>query len=502
METKVEKGLSKRSCDIETMVPYWEKVTALLKGYDAVKEAGETFLVKFPDEDDDDYNLRLQKTKLTNIFRDVIEGLASKPFQDEINIVKGDDKDSKEVPQYILDFVENVDGAGNNLTTFASLTFFNAIAYAVDWILVDYPTVVNSEGLSVADSKKMNLKPYWVHILGKNVLEIRTQMDGSKEKLTYFRYIEPGYFDTVDRIREYIYSFADKKVYWNLYVKDTSADPKEDQWILIDTGMMTIDEIPIVPLILGRRNGSSWELYPPMRDTVDLQITLYEDESALQYIKMLACYPMLATNGRKPNKLTDAKLGVGPNRVLYGLSTDDGKGGDWHYVEPNANSLEFLQKNIDKTKQDLRELGRQPLTALSSQLTTVTTSIAAGKAKSAVTCWVYALKDCLENALLLTVKWMNKKDYEPQVNIYTGFDNVTDDGSDLEELGKARERGDISREWYWSELKRRKVLAPDFNAEAETKRLLNEIPSDPFEFNDEENPENFNQEGKTNELET
>lgn len=489
MEFKKFKGKSKRSSDIETMVPYWEKVTALLKGYDAVKEAGNLFLTRFPDEDEDDYQLRLKKTKLTNIFRDVVEGLASKPFQNEIEVVKGDDKDSKEIPKYVIDFIENVDGAGNNLTTFASLTFFNAIAFSIDWIFVDYPTVKNADGLSIADSKKLNLDPYWTHILGKNVLEIKTTMIGSKEKIRYFRYIEPGYFDTVDRIREYVYDRELNKVFWYVYLPDTESEPKEDVWVLVDEGMMTIDEIPVVPLILGRRNGTSWELYPPMRDTVDLQMVLYENESALEYIKMLACYPMLATNGRKPNKNNDTKVGVGPNRVLYGLSTEDGRGSDWKYVEPNANSLEFLQKNIDKTKQDLRELGRQPLTALSTQLTTVTTSIAAGKAKSAVTCWVYALKDCLENALLLTVKWMNKTDYEPQVNVYTGFDNVTDDGSDLEELGKARERGDISRELYWSELKRRKVLSADFNAEAEMKRLLNEIPSDSFDFND-----NFNQE--------
>ena len=88
---------------------------------------------------------------------------------------------------------------------------------------------------------------------------------------------------------------------------------------------------------------------------------------------------------------------------MYGAPNTNGTGGTWKYVEPSSNSLEFLKKDIDKTKTDLRELGRQPLTALSSQLTTVTTSIAAGKAKSAVTTWALALKDALENALYMTM---------------------------------------------------------------------------------------------------
>jgi hypothetical protein len=162
--------------------------------------------------------------------------------------------------------------------------------------------------------------------------------------------------------------------------------------------------------------------------------------------------------------------------VLYGVPDGAGGAGEWKFIEPTANSMEFLKKSIDSTKQDLRELGRQPLTALSSQLTTVTTSIAAGKAKSAVTAWALGLKDALENALLITMKWMNVQ-YEPEVNVYTGFDNVMDDGSDLEALGKARERGDLSQETYWAELKRRKVLSPEFKAEDEFKRILNEMPS-------------------------
>ena len=53
-----------------------------------------------------------------------------------------------------------------------------------------------------------------------------------------------------------------------------------------------------------------------------------------------------------------------------------------------------------------------------------------------------------------------------------------DDGSDIEELGKARERGDISVETYWDELKRRKILSPEFDVEIERKRLLDDIPVD------------------------
>lgn len=481
-----KKNLLKRSPDIETMVPYWEKVSDILEGTQAIKNGGVKYLPKFPDENINDYEFRLTVGKFTNIYRDVTEGLASKPFQDEISLLGAEKR-----PKELIDFAEDVDGFGSNLTTFAALTFFNAINYGIDWIFIDYPTVQNPDNVTIAEAKQRNLKPFWVHILGKNVLDVKTRMQGSKQIITYFRCQEPGYGDEPMHVREFIET--ENGIEWKLYVKITN-DKGEDEFIVVEEGMLSIDFIPVVPFITGRRDGNSFKIYPPLSDAADLQITLYQNESALEYIKVLACYPMLATDGTKPPKGTDGKpkkLRTGPNTVMYGVEKSNGDGGTWHYVEPQANSLEFLQKNIDKTKNDLRELGRQPLTAMSTQLTTVTTSIAAGKAKSAVTAWSYGLKDALENVLLITMKWMGI-DYEPEINVYTGFDNVLDDGSDIEELGKARERGDISVETYWDELKRRKILSPEFDIEEERKRLLDEIPADTAPDVKSENEANIN----------
>lgn len=496
MGFEMTNDLLKRSPDIALMVPYWDEVTAILEGKNAIQDGGTEYLPQFPDETNDDYDFRLKTCKFTNVYRDVVEGLATKPFQDEISLI-GDDN----IPQELLDFVEDVDGCGNNLTTFSSLTFFNGINYAVDWIFVDYPNVNNPSSVTIADAKKMNLRPYWRHILAKNVLDVKTVMNGSKEVVIYFKYQEPTFGDEPLRIREFYKD--DEGVKWRLWIETYDADKKEKQFVVVEEGTMSIDFIPVIPFMTGRRDGHSFKFYPPLKDCADLQITLYQNESALEYIKILACYPMLATDGIKAKLASDgkpSKIGVGPGRVLYGVPQENGNGGTWKYVEPNANSLEFLQKNIDKTKSDLRELGRQPLTVLSTQLTTVTTSIAAGKAKSAVTVWALALKDAIENALLITLKWMNK-DFEPEVNVYTGFDDVLDNGGDLEELGKAKERGDISLETYWEELKRRKVLSPEFNAERERKRMLEDIPSEGVDMSEDKAQFNHSEKEIKNELE-
>lgn len=465
-----------RAKDIAAMVPYWDKVEAIVEGYDAVRSAGKDYLPMFPDENSTDYNFRLECTKFTNIYRDVLEGLATKPFEEEITLIGGD-----EIPKEAADFAEDVDGAGNNISMFSALTFFNGINDAINWIFVDYPTIEPGVTMSVAEAKSKNLKPFWSHVLARNVLEVRTKIIGAKELITYIRIFEPAN-DAVTKDRVRLFERTDDgKVIWELWENVPDAKEVKDRFVKIQEGVLSIDVIPLVPFITGRRDGRTFKFAPVMRDAADLQMILYKNESALEFIKVMAGYPMLAANGMKPQMDADGKtpkkLSIGPMRVLYGIPDGAGNYGTWQFIEPNANSMDFLQKNIDKTKQDLRELGRQPLTALSSQLTTVTTSIAAGKARSAVTAWALALKDSLENAMAITMKYM-KVNAAPEVNVYTGFDNVTDDGSDLEALATARENRDISQETYLFELKRRKVLSPEFNFEEEKKRLLEDIPVD------------------------
>ena len=446
------------------MVTYWEKVTNIVNGLEYIRRAREDYLPKFPNELEDDYNFRLSLGKFTNIYRDVLEGLATKPFEEEITLIGGES-----IPDSITDFVENVDGSGTHLSQFAALTFFNGINYALDWIFIDYPSITTNRPLNRAEVKEMKIKPFWSHVLAKNVCEVRTEIFGSEEVLSYIRIREPALLLEDEKVR--IFERNGNVVTWSLW----------QEGIQIDGGQLSINRIPLVPFITGRRDGRTWKFFPVMQDAADLQITLYQNETQLEYVKTLAGYPMLAANGMRPEKGSDGKpvkVAIGPGRIMYGVPDGAGNHGEWRFIEPSANSLEFLKKDIAQTKQDLRELGRQPLTALSTQLTTTTTSIAAGKARSAVTAWALSLKDALENALVITAMFMGIKDYDPEVNVYTGFDNVLDDGSDLETLNAARDRRDLSQETYLFELKRRKVLSPEFKYEDELKRIMNEIPSE------------------------
>lgn len=466
--------LDKRSDDSNYMLPYWDLTDTLVEGLDAIKAGKETYLPKFSDESKDDYAVRLSLATMTNIYRDVVESLASKPFEQEITLV-GD-----AVPSEFTEFAENVDGSGNNLSVFSAMAFFNGINSAVSWIYVDYPSVEPGSIRTVADAKAAGVRPFWSHVLARNVLEVRSQLVNGTEVISYVRLLEGKKVRIMERDAT--------GARWSLNVKVENTGKIE--WIIESEGTFSIGVIPLVPFITGRRDGRSWRFYPAMRDAADLQRLLYRQESGLEFTKTMAAYPMLAGNGVRPVMQEDGKtpkrLAIGPARVLYAPPDGNGNNGSWEFIEPSGSTLTFLAGDIKSTQQNLRELGRQPLTAQSGNLTVITTAVAAGKAKSAVAAWAYSLKDTLENAFKITAMWLGQT-YEPEVDVYTDFDNFSDNGADLEQLGKARERGDMSQETYWFELKRRRVLSSDFDANKERERLLLELPGDPLE---EENPIN------------
>ena len=91
----------------------------------------------------------------------------------------------------------------------------------------------------------------------------------------------------------------------------------------------------------------------------------------------------------------------------------------------------------------------------------------------------HVFNDAMALALEYTQAWMNRTGEGPDTmgsaRVVTDFGPTEKDTVDLDALKAARDRGDISREKYLTELQRRDVLPDDFNFEenaAELERAL------------------------------
>jgi hypothetical protein len=175
--------IDKPSDDCKAMMAYYNQVEAIIDGINCVRDGKEIYLPKFPKEDADDYKYRNSCGTMTNVYRDIVESLSSKPFAQEVKITKG------ETPE-IAAIVENINGRGDHMHVFLGETFFRGINSAIQWILIDYPTVEidpNAPPLLQKDEKKLGLRPYWVQVRAKDVLQVKTQNITGVEELSYVR---------------------------------------------------------------------------------------------------------------------------------------------------------------------------------------------------------------------------------------------------------------------------------------------------------------------------
>ena len=177
---------------------------------------------------------------------------------------------------------------------------------------------------------------------------------------------------------------------------------------------------------------------------------------------------MLAGNGVNPakdDKGNDVKVPVGPQTVLYAPPVKEGRTGQWQFIEPSAESLRFLLSHIEDTKKELRELGRQPLTAQSGNLTVVTTAFAAEKGNAAIQAWALKLKDALEQAFALTAMWL-KESASVEVQVHTDFDLGVSDDDKFADVLEMHGRDVIEDEDLVIEAKRRGTLRAEHQYEA------------------------------------
>lgn len=471
-----------RSSDFEAMLPYWNMVETILDGTPAMRAAGEKYLPTFPKEIPTDYDYRLKNAKFTNIYRDIVESLAAKPFSKRMTII--DDN----VTESVTDLIDDIDGRGNSLHSFAASMMFHGINDAIDWVFVDKPPV--PEGASRADENEIGARPYWVHIHAKNMLAVYSAVINGKEEFIHARILEKGKarvgFEEkeVERVRilnrELLKDGSYAPATFAVWENKKNATTQKDEWVKIQDGPIAIGVIAIVPFIAGRRKSGSWQIVPPMHDAAFLQIEHYQQETNLKSAKEQACFPMLVGNGTLHPVDEEGKpvdIVTGPKTVLISPPNTEGQSGSWVFIEPSASSLKFLASEIEVTEQQLRELGRQPLTAQTGNLTVITTAFAASKANTIIQAWVLNLKDTIEQALGLTCLWLADT-CEPKVDIFTDFsvDMESDKAPDF--ILAAHERNVISRKALIAEAKRRNYLSAEYDADADLEELLNDIPGD------------------------
>lgn len=452
----------------------------LMGGTEAMRKSGQAFLPCEPKETQTAWQIRCNRTVLFNAFGKAVGALTGKLFQKSISL-------SEEAPEPIKELLEDVDGqsgAGRDFNRFLSHVTADAMVTGLTHILVDMPAVPRNEDgterqLTVEEAKVANMKPRWLHYkledavswrfennkLARIVLkECITEADGEwgEKEVEQFRVLYPGR--------------------WEIWQESKASKNNAKVYIKTDEGTTILNFIPLVTIYCAKQTGPLTVEAPLLNDLAYLNVAHWQSSSDQRHILHVARVPILFATGWADAEEGAAPQEIGPNRLI-----SQPQSATLEYVEHTGSSIKAGEEDLKKLEEQMSQMAMEPLVSKTGNITATATAIGTAEATSALQDIAQGLKDAVEQLLVCTGAWLAIPPEQcGEATVNADFSLNMDDSAALAELTKARQFGDLSREAYLNELKRRNKLAADFDigadkelvdAEGQALGLMNSQPT-------------------------
>lgn len=464
MARKKESQVDDKSLAFSLMSIRWSKINSLLGGTEGMRAAGQAFLPRHTEEDVDTWQRRLERTVLTNIFRRTVKSLSGRPFTEEIIM--------EDVPEPLREMSEDVDKQGNDINVFAREVFSEGLAMGHTAILVDFPpiTQTNDDGSTrtMADEVRDGVSPYFVHIHPDNIIAAFSEVINGVELLTHIRIRE----DAIEREG----MFGEKEVerirvmepgFWWLYEK-VKVNNRKEEWRVVASGETSLPFIPIAMFYTDRE--ALMLSNPPLIDIANLNIAHWQSSSDQRHILTVARFPILASSGVVDQGTTV----IGPNEHLNTPDTQ----GRFYYVEHSGAAIEAGRNDLKDLEEDMVTLAMEPLLRKPGNVTATQRAVDAAEGHSELETLAIKFSETLTLAFQMAAMWLSVDwPEDAKVVVYTEFGPTAQESKDIDQLIKMRSQGDISRESFFAELRRRNFLDINFDAAAEEGKIEGETPN-------------------------
>lgn len=465
------------SIEYQRMSEKWELLHALLGGTASMRLAGEKWLPREPREDLSLYENRLERSFLFSAYEDTVEKLVAKPFSRPVTI-QGD------LPEQIQPMVDDVDRTGCNITQFLMDGFRKTVIYGLHHFFIDFPTM--PEGASLAFERQVGARPVFVHVPAPCLIGWQTERTlGGKIRLIQVRIYEvriesDGEFGEVEN--HYIRVFnapvmgPDGETIpgtWELWrfkrVKD-KEDRKKGEWERI--AGPTIHSFPEVPLVTvyAERTGVL-TANPPLDTLAWLNLAHWQSESDQRNILRFARVGLMFGAGFSDEDVENGIV-VGPNKLIT-TSNPDAK---LTYVEHNGKAIGAGSDDLETLERRMEVLGLQPLLQ-QTRITATKSVLDESRTQSSMQSWVKNEENAALEAFKFAAMWLGTELPEDiSVDIFNDFEVGLMGTSEIAELTKARQSGELSLFTYLREQKRRGFLSDSLVVEEEIARIESEGP--------------------------
>jgi hypothetical protein len=437
------------------MLARTQKHRALMGGTEAMRAAGVAYLPRFAKESEEAYRSRLASSWLFNGFRKTVRDMVGRVFSKPVELAGADAR--------LVEWCENVDMQGRDLSTFARQVFEDAISGpGVSYIMVDSP---RREGVvTQAVAQAQNLRPYMTHLRVEDVLGWRAETVQNVTRLVQLRVMEEvqerdpaDEFGSVSVQQVRVLDLVDGLVQVRLFRR--TGDKKD--WAVFDDYLTDATEITVVA-VYANRTGFFTGL-PLLDDLADINIAHWQSQSDQRNILHYARVPILFGAGVSG----DITIGA----VSATLSDDPNAKLQW--VEHSGKAIEAGRQDLKDLEFQMETFGLQLLTPRSGAQSATGEMLDANKETSILAMTADQLQDALEQAL----QWMC--DYaslsaSPTAQVNKDFGVTMLGAQEVAALLTAVRDGVLSQDTAIREMARRGFIRSDVDPEEEYDRIITE----------------------------
>lgn len=427
-----------------------------------MRAAGRDLLPQHDQESDRAYDDRLNSAVLFNMTRKILNSWVGKPFSSQV--VMGET-----MPDRVKRWGEDIDLQGNNFSVFLRRWFQMGTSFAFSHVLVDMPrTRPNGDRpRTIADDIAEDVRPYWVLIDPRNVIDARATIVEGQERLTHLRIAEvvkdhEGFAERFfPQIRTYDADLFGGPTRVRLY---RQPDPDKDEWAIHDEWELGVNFIPLVTFYSDREDlmrGTS-----PLLEPAELNLRHWQSTSDQIAVLTVARFPILAMSGAVDE---DDVLRIGPRQWLN-IQDPQGRA---YYVEHSGRAIASGRQELLDLEEQMATYGVEMLRRRPTNVTATGRILDDREATSPLEDMAIRFNDAANLALAYTAIWASIPT-AGTLRTNTEFSMTRAESSAFEAIREARRERDISRSKYLHELRRLGALDEEFDFEENLEELASE----------------------------
>ena len=453
----------------------WEMIADLRDGTDAMRLATTRWLPKEEGERAKRYRDRLARAVLFSAYDDTVTSLAGKPFAQSVTLENADGLD-----QRLTHIERNANRQGQDLTQFTADVMDGGVDNGVLHVYVEFPATGGKH--SAKDEMDGKATPYFTIIRPQDLLdwETRTTEFGEAE-LMMIRVSEqrkePDPKDVwQQRDVEYVrivsapgWTHPNGITYATGMVFLYRIDPDTGNEVLVDNDGQPTDDgmehtYPGIPLttFYTKRTGFMTGT-PAMLDMAWANIEHWQANSDYAEIVHWGSVPMLYLAGAD-QKTMEGTVRIGPAQVFKFVNAQAKAG----MVETSGRGAEVALNRLHAIEERMVRLGQAPLLQQTGRVTATASALDSNKMDTEIHFWISNLESVMTEAYRIAARWLNvdvPDDF--RVKLFSEFSLTIQLKDDLAHLREMRKNGDLCRETYLAESKRRGVLSDSVDIDAE-----------------------------------